>query len=105
MAQPVHDHAAMVRAATEPGSVDGHAQQGGFLSNLFEVFTPRQQCMNYEADVVWMHVVADAVIAAAYFSIPLALIYFVRRRKDLAFNWMFVLFAAFILACGTTHVF
>ena len=28
----------------------------------------------------------------------------VRKRKDLAFNWIFILFAAFILACGTTHI-
>ena len=81
------------------------AEGGEFFSGLLEVFTPRQQCMNYEQDVVWTHIVADAMIALAYFSIPLALIYFVRRRKDLAFNWMFVLFASFILACGTTHVF
>jgi signal transduction histidine kinase/CheY-like chemotaxis protein len=99
----------MMRSAAEAGGAGGAAagapQGGGFFSNLFEVFTPRQQCMNYENDVVWLHIVSDAMIAAAYFSIPLALLYFVRRRKDLAFNWMFLLFAAFILACGTTHVF
>src|SRR5262245_17580238 len=80
------------------------AAPGGFFRNLFEVFTPRQQCMNYQPDVIWLHVVSDAAIAAAYFSIPIALVYFVRRRRDLAFNWMFLMFAAFILACGTTHV-
>lgn len=61
--------------------------------------------MNFEPDVVWLHIVSDALIALAYFSIPLALVYFVRKRKDLVFNWMFMLFAAFIVACGTTHVF
>jgi signal transduction histidine kinase/CheY-like chemotaxis protein len=99
MLQPAHDHSAMTHAA--PSSTDG----GGFFSNLFEVYTPRQQCMNYESGVVWLHILSDTMIAAAYFSIPLALFYFVKRRKDLAFNWMFLLFAVFILACGTTHVF
>jgi two-component system, NtrC family, sensor kinase len=28
----------------------------------------------------------------------------VRRRKDLQFNWVFVCFAIFIVACGTTHL-
>src|SRR5581483_9837837 len=28
----------------------------------------------------------------------------VRKRKDLAFGWIFVLFAIFIIACGTTHI-
>jgi signal transduction histidine kinase len=81
------------------------ASRTSFLTDLFETFTPRQQCMNFEADVVWMHVLSDGLIALSYFSIPIALFYFVRRRRDLAFNWMFVMFALFILLCGTTHVF
>jgi len=36
--------------------------------------------------------------------IPIALFNFVRKRRDLAFNWMFLMFGAFILACGTTHL-
>ncbi|WP_165252221.1 hybrid sensor histidine kinase/response regulator [Paludisphaera soli] len=78
---------------------------GGFLADLFEVFTPRRQCMNYEADVVWLHFASDLLIAMAYFSIPLALLVLVRRRKDLDFNWMFLLFALFIVLCGATHLF
>lgn len=76
-----------------------------FFEQFFEVFTPRRACMNYEADVVWLHAISDGLIAVAYFSIPVALVYFVRRRKDLQFSWMYVLFAVFILACGTTHAF
>jgi signal transduction histidine kinase len=49
-------------------------------------------------------VISDSIIALAYYSIPIALIFFVRKRKDLAFSWIFVLFAIFIVACGTTHV-
>jgi signal transduction histidine kinase/CheY-like chemotaxis protein len=33
------------------------------------------------------------------------LTYFVIKRRDLAFGWIFWLFSAFILACGTTHIF
>ncbi|MBD2596433.1 PAS domain S-box protein [Nostoc spongiaeforme FACHB-130] len=32
------------------------------------------------------------------------LVYFVRKRKDLPFDWIFLMFGAFIIACGTTHV-
>lgn len=81
------------------------SSDGSFFSNLLESYTPRRACMNFEPEVIWLHVVSDTLIATAYFSIPLALIYFVRRRADLAFSWMFVMFATFILACGTTHVF
>ena len=47
---------------------------------------------------------SDSLIAIAYYSIPITLIYFVRKRDDLPFNWIFLLFGAFIVACGTSHV-
>ena len=75
-----------------------------FFADLFRTYTPRQVCMNNERPVMWLHFTSDALIALAYFTIPAALVRFVRRRRDLAFNWMFVCFAVFILACGLTHV-
>jgi PAS domain S-box-containing protein len=47
---------------------------------------------------------SDALIALAYYSIPLTLSYFVRKRQDLPFISIFLLFSAFIIACGTTHL-
>ncbi|MBE9207513.1 PAS domain S-box protein [Nostoc sp. LEGE 06077] len=32
------------------------------------------------------------------------LVYFVRKRRDVPFYWIFLMFGAFIIACGTTHV-
>ena len=32
------------------------------------------------------------------------LVYFVRKRRDVPFDWIFLMFGAFIIACGTTHV-
>src|SRR5207302_7479532 len=57
----------------------------------------------WRLELVWLDVLSDSAIGIAYYSIPLALAYFVSRRRDLAFGWIFWLFAAFILACGTTH--
>lgn len=51
-----------------------------------------------------MHIVSDLLIALAYYSIPIILVYFVHKRKDLPFNWIFLLFSTFIIACGTTHI-
>jgi two-component sensor histidine kinase len=76
-----------------------------FFQRLFrDDFVPRFQCVNERDDLLWLHVTSDALIAIAYYSIPLALLYFVRRRRDVEFNWMYLMFAAFIVACGTTHV-
>jgi signal transduction histidine kinase len=67
-------------------------------------FMPHGMCYLWRPDVLALHVIADALIALAYFSIPFTLLYFVRRRHDLKFQWMFVSFAVFIIACGATHV-
>jgi len=78
----------------------------GWLGRLFSTdgFMPHKMCYDDNEWVITLHVVSDALIAIAYYSIPLTLVYFVRKRKDLAFDWMFVCFAVFIVACGTTHV-
>jgi two-component sensor histidine kinase len=60
--------------------------------------------MNWQPDLIWLHVISDSLISLAYLCIPLALLYFVRRRRDMPFHWMFVAFAAFILSCGATHI-
>jgi signal transduction histidine kinase len=76
-----------------------------YLRTLLDVdsLSPHGICLVWRPELVWTHVVSDALIAAAYFSIPVALAYFVRRRPDVAFTWIFWSFAAFILACGATH--
>ena len=66
--------------------------------------TPHGFCLAWDPALLDLHVISDAVIALSYYSIPCALAYFVLRRRDLAFSWVFILFAIFILACGTTHV-
>ncbi len=47
--------------------------------------------------------IANGLIAVSYGSIPVFLVVFAARRKDLPFSWVVVLFGAFILACGATH--
>jgi C4-dicarboxylate-specific signal transduction histidine kinase len=75
-----------------------------FLEKLFSSdFMPHGYCYLWNPGLVRLHVVSDALIALAYFSVPVTLIYFIRKRRDLPFNWMFVSFGIFILACGATH--
>jgi PAS domain S-box-containing protein len=77
-----------------------------FFAKFFSAdgFMPHGHCYLWRPGVLWLHIVSDAFIALAYFSIPFTLVYFVRKRRDLEFNWMFVCFAVFIVACGTTHL-
>jgi diguanylate cyclase (GGDEF)-like protein/PAS domain S-box-containing protein len=67
-------------------------------------FMPHGACYLWLPSILWLHVISDTLIALAYYSIPFALFYFVKKRIDLAYRWVFVLFAAFIFLCGTTHL-
>jgi PAS domain S-box-containing protein len=68
------------------------------------MFSPHGICLLWEPELIWLHVVSDAVIAMAYFSIPFALAIFVLKRRDIKFGWVYWSFAIFILACGLTHI-
>jgi signal transduction histidine kinase len=67
-------------------------------------FIPHGHCYLWRLNLVWLHLISDALIALSYYSIPATLVYFVRKRQDLPFNWIFILFGIFIVACGTTHI-
>jgi signal transduction histidine kinase len=67
-------------------------------------FLPHGHCYLWSPGVLWMNVIADILIAMAYFTIPFALLYITRRRKDLPFDWLIACFGVFIVACGLTHV-
>lgn len=71
---------------------------------LFGQYIPHGHCYLWQTPLVALHVLSDAFIALAYYLIPIFLIYFVRQRQDVPFQRILVLFSAFILSCGTTHV-
>lgn len=76
------------------------------LSPLFDVqdFAPHGMCLAWQPGVLWLHVASDVLTGLAYYSIPIVLVVLVWKRRDLGFGWVAALFAAFILACGTTHM-
>ncbi|MDP3607705.1 MAG: EAL domain-containing protein [Methylophilus sp.] len=67
-------------------------------------FMPHGHCYLWTPVLLWLYVVSDSVIALSYFTIPLALLYLVKKRNDIQFNWIFVMFSIFIFACGMTHL-
>ncbi|MBC8125965.1 MAG: PAS domain S-box protein, partial [Gloeobacteraceae cyanobacterium ES-bin-144] len=52
----------------------------------------------------WLHILSDIATFGAYAAIPLVLVYFIRKRKDVPFSPIFWLFGAFIFSCGFTHL-
>src|SRR6202047_4510780 len=88
-----------------PPTIEESHSMTSFLSWLMspQDYMPHGMCFLWQPELIALHVVSDSLIALAYYSIPIALIYFVLKRTDLAFPSIFVLTGLFILACGTTH--
>ncbi len=76
------------------------------LIDFFSIndFTPHGYCLSWKPLLLWLHVISDLLITLAYYSIPLILVYFIRQRKDFPYPLLAIMFAGFIIACGTTHL-
>jgi two-component sensor histidine kinase len=61
-------------------------------------------CLSWEPGLIALHAGSDAIIAASYFSVPLALLTLLRQRHDIEYRWIISLFVAFIVACGLSHL-
>ncbi|MEJ7738899.1 MAG: ATP-binding protein [Chitinophagaceae bacterium] len=76
-----------------------------FFKKLFDTsdWPPRWHCGRWTEFHGWMYIISDLLIWSAYFAIPLLIIKYISKRKDVHFHKIYFLFAAFILACGSTH--
>jgi signal transduction histidine kinase len=79
------------------------------MIDLFQTFfntnyIPHGHCYLWQPRLVWLHATSDALTALAYYSIPVLLLFFIQKRKDFPFKTIFILFGAFIVSCGTTHI-
>ncbi len=75
----------------------GHIMPSSYMEHGF--------CLNWEKPLLLLHVGSDIITGISYYSIPIAMFYFAYRRRDLPFLKIFIMFAVFILSCGTTHFF
>lgn len=74
---------------------------GSFFSGSY---MPHGHCYLWQPHILWTNVISDFLIAVAYFSLPIAIMLFSSKRKDIGYNKVFILFSLFILFCGITHV-
>lgn len=67
-------------------------------------YIPHGHCYLWQTPLVGLHIFSDALIAISYYAIPMILLYFLRKRQDLPFRGLVILFGTFIISCGTTHL-
>lgn len=71
---------------------------------LLNEYLPHGFCINWNPFLLSLHVGSDLLIALAYFSIPVSLLWISKRQNLGSLQTVYYLFALFILACGVTHV-
>ena len=71
----------------------------------YQDFMARRYCGAWSPELIRLHRLSDLLIWLAYLAIPIVLVAFAwKRRTELPFRKVFLLFALFIVSCGTTYL-
>ncbi len=77
-----------------------------FFRKLFDAsdFMARWQCGRWTGFHGWVYIISDLLIFTAYFTIPILIYFYLRKKVDIKFKGIGVLFILFIFFCGSTHL-
>ncbi len=65
---------------------------------------PHGFCLKWDSPLLWLMAGSDTLMTLAYATYPIGIAYFVWKRKDLQYRWLYLsFFNAFILTCAGTH--
>lgn len=68
-------------------------------------FIPHGYCLTWDSPLLWLTAISDGLMTLSYATYPIAIAYFVWKRKDLQYRWLYLtFFNAFILTCASTHL-
>jgi signal transduction histidine kinase len=67
-------------------------------------FLPQGLAYQWQPGVLWLNVATDALIAAAQLAVGIGVVWFARRRPDIAFRPIFPIFAMFMVLCALAHL-
>ena len=65
---------------------------------------PRWHCGRWSDFHGWLYITSDLLVWLAYYTIPFIIVKYISRKSEARFIRLYFLFAAFIVACGTTHL-
>jgi PAS domain S-box-containing protein len=71
--------------------------------HITDNYMPHGQGFLWQSDLIWLHAISDLFIGLAYYSIPITIIYFLQKRRDISYHWFLLLLITFA-SCGTTHL-
>ncbi|HEX2533420.1 MAG TPA: ATP-binding protein [Chitinophagaceae bacterium] len=77
-----------------------------FFAGLFSTkdWPPRWKCGTWSDFHGWLYIASELMVWTAYFLIPLLILNYIKKKKAvIGFRRVYLLFATFILLCGSTH--
>ncbi|MXV16641.1 sensor histidine kinase [Hufsiella ginkgonis] len=77
-----------------------------FFKHLLDAsdWPSRWHCGRWSAFHGWLYIASDLLTWSAYFTISLVIVRFITKKSQARFLRLYILFAIFIMACGTTHL-
>ncbi len=99
---PIND----VALCKAPSAQVANPSLTSYFSGLFstENWPARWSCGDWSQTEGWLYISSDLSIFLAYLSIPIMLLWFIRKQQIGNLKWLIALFGAFILLCGFTHL-
>ena len=62
-------------------------------------------CLLWKPELIWLNVISDAIVAAAFFTTTYVIAFFLwRRHHELMFRGVFLIFAIFVAVCGVARL-
>jgi two-component sensor histidine kinase len=82
------------------------ATEGAHMQSFVDIwqYMPHGMCLLWQPWLVTLWAGSDLLIFLSYTAIPIALLTVLRKRQDIPFSGLVVLFSSFILLCGLTHL-
>jgi diguanylate cyclase (GGDEF)-like protein/PAS domain S-box-containing protein len=74
--------------------------EGPLLILASTPYLPNGYCYLWDGPLVSVHAVANLIVGTALFSIPMALLWIVNKRRDVPFQGLILWFSAFLVACA-----
>ncbi|WP_240609322.1 hypothetical protein [Flavipsychrobacter stenotrophus] len=77
-----------------------------FFSGILDTssWPPRWHCGRWTDFHGWLYIISDLLVFSAYFTMPVLIVRYIAKQTSARFHKIYFLFAAFILACGFTHL-
>ena len=73
-------------------------------AGMINGFMPHGYCLTWSPELLWLHVGSDTLMVFSYLVYPLGITYFIWKRRDMPYRWLWLgFFIAFIVTCASTH--